>query len=86
MKVMCIKSSEVAYTRRGPITAPDHMKVHCGTPYTVIKEVPGYKGEMKYVLAEKPSNCRYKKEYFAPLSEIDEVDRLEEYKKLNLSV
>jgi hypothetical protein len=84
MKVMCIKSSEVAYTRRGLITAPDHMKVHCGTLYTVIKEVPAYKGEMKYVLAEKPANCRYKKEYFAPLSEIDETERPQQYQKLNL--
>lgn len=85
MKVMCIKSSDdIAYTRKGPIKAPDHMKVFLGEYYTVVQEVRGYQGEMKYVLAEKPTNCRYKKEYFAPLSEINETEIHEQYQKLNL--
>lgn len=75
MKVLCIEdSSEFMHTRNGKFTAPFHLRVFSGEYYTVIKEVVGYRGELKWVLSEKPSNCRYLKKYFAPLSEIDEVE------------
>lgn len=74
MKVICIRDSDnVAYTRSGPVSTPDNMKVFCGEIYTVLDEVRGYKGEMKYRLVERPRNSRYKKDQFIPLSDIDET-------------
>lgn len=79
MRVLCIKDSpEFAYTRNGKILVPEHMKVKCGLPYTVKEEVTGYKGEKKWVLVEKPANCRYKKEYFSPISEIEKLKEVRE--------
>jgi hypothetical protein len=75
MKVICIQQSEdIAYTRSGPIKTPENMKVFEGEVYTVLDEVKGYKGEMKYRLAERPPNCRYRKPHFIPLSEVDETE------------
>lgn len=75
MKVLCIKDSEdVAYTRKGAMKTPENMKIFFGETYTVVDEVIGYKGELKWVLAERSSNCRYRKLHFAPLSNIDEKE------------
>lgn len=74
MKVLCIRDSpDFAHTRNGVVPITDSLKVKCGEIYTVKKEVVGYGGERKFVLVEKPSNCRYKKEYFSPLFS-DEVE------------
>lgn len=78
MKVVCIKDSEdTIYTRKGPQRTPENMKIFYGDIYTVVDEVVGYKGEKKWVLAERPSNCRYRKIYFALLSDEDESIKIE---------
>jgi len=75
MRVLCIKDSpDFAHTRTGVITVPEDLRVKCGLPYTVKQEVVGFRGEKKWVLVEKPANCRYKKEYFSPLSDIEELE------------
>lgn len=85
MRVLCIKDSpDFAHTRKGIINVSEELRVKCGEPYTVIQEVTGYKGEKKWVLAEKPANCRYKKEYFSPISEVEELEEKKELTKLIL--
>lgn len=75
MRVLCIKDSEeIAYTRKGPQRTPDNMRIFFGETYTVVEEVVGYKGEKKWVLAERPKNCRYRKLHFALPSNIDEME------------
>jgi hypothetical protein len=67
-QVLCIEDTiEYAYTSKGKIKTPENMKIQSGTIYTVVDEVVGHRGEMKYVLKEKPQNCRYKKRYFAEM-------------------
>lgn len=84
MKVLCIKETEdVAYTKNGAIKIPDNMKLFIGEPYTVIAEVTGYKGEIKWVLAERPKNCRYKKEYFKTVDENTNDNFVQPLKDLN---
>lgn len=75
MIVLCIKDSpDFAHTRKGIITVPENLRVKCGLLYTVKQEVVGYGGEKKLVLVEKPANCRYKKEYFSSISEVEELE------------
>lgn len=72
MRLLCIKDSkDFAHTRNGVITVPEHMKVKCGEIYTVAEEVTGYKGVKKWRLEEKPANCRYEKEYFSHLDNLE---------------
>lgn len=79
MKVICIKDSEeIAYTRRGPLKTPENMKIFYGEIYTVVDEVVGYRGELKWVLAERPANCRYRKLHFAIISDEEESIKLKE--------
>lgn len=73
MKLLCIKDSpDFAHTKSGIISVPESLRVRCGNIYTVTQEVNGYMGEKKWVLLEKPKHCRYKKEYFSPLNDIEE--------------
>jgi hypothetical protein len=83
MKVICIKDSEdIAYTRKGPQKTPENMRIFYGYIYTVVDEVVGYKGELKWVLAERPRNCRYRKLHFAILSDKEEIKQEKEVNKL----
>lgn len=83
MKVLCIKDSpNFAHTKRGIITVSESLRVKCGLLYTVKQEVTGYQGEKKWVLEEKPTNCRYKKEYFSLVSEVEELEEV--YEKENI--
>lgn len=76
MKLLCIKDSpDFAHTRSGVITVPESLKVKCGEIYTVSAEVTGYRGVKKWQLHEKPTNCRYEKEYFSPLSQIEALEK-----------
>ena len=75
MRLLCIKDSpDFGHTRSGIIKVPDNLKVKCGEIYTVSQEVTGYRGVKKYQLHEKPKNCRYEKEYFSPLSDIEALE------------
>lgn len=75
MKLLCIKdSNNYAHTRSGVIIVPEHMKVKFGEIYTVSAEVTGYRGVKKWQLHEKPSNCRYEKEYFSPISQAEYLE------------
>jgi hypothetical protein len=83
MKVLCIKDSEdIAYTRKGALKTPENMRIFYGEIYTVVDEVVGYKGELKWVLAERPQNCRYRKLHFALLSDKEELVNTNERKTI----
>ena len=81
-KVLCIKDTpDIGYSRGGKINPiPPENRCYCGEQYTVAEIVKGYQGELKYKLSERPSNYRYRKVYFSPLSEIDETEMERNYK------
>lgn len=75
MRVLCIKDSgSICHTSNGLMKTPEDIKVYCGNYYNVINEEFGFNGERKYILAEKPKNCRYKKDSFAIPSDLNETE------------
>lgn len=80
MKVMCIRDIPLlGHTKNGLRSTPDEAKICIGEVYTVVNEMMGYEGELMYVLEERKRNYRYKSSRFAPLSDIDEKELIEEH-------
>ena len=80
-KVICIQDTpSIGFSRGGKTNiVPPKLRCYCGEEYVVAEIVTGFQGELKYKLVERPSNYRYRKVYFSPLSEIDETEMMRNY-------
>jgi hypothetical protein len=83
MKVICIdgiKAGHPSQTIRGFEPANKHDEIYEGEVYTVIREHICF-GELAYILLERSYLNSYRKNRFAPLSDIDETEFVRDYNK-----